>query len=59
MANDIKARIEKKKQELKELAEQLTEVNSLRGKITNSILAAHGALKELEDMLPKDEAKKD
>ena len=58
MAGDIKARVEKKKQELKELAKQLNEVNTLRQKIANGILAAHGALKELEDM-SKDEAKKD
>ena len=56
MASDIKARIEKKKQELKELAEQLNEVNTLRQKIANGILAAHGALKELEDM-SKDKVK--
>lgn len=56
MASDIKARIEKKKKELKEFAKQLNEVNALRQTISNGILKAHGALKELEEML-KDEVK--
>lgn len=56
MASDIKARIEKKKLELKEFAKQLKEVTALTQKISNGILEAHGALKELEEML-KDEEK--